>query len=108
MSEQHTATPWNLELRTLFNGGTYLGNVVDAAGETIRVTGFALSSGLVAEANAAFIVRAVNAHDDLVNAAKAVLAEREGEIPTAGWLKDSHDSRKALSDLAAALAKAGA
>lgn len=44
----------------------------------------------------------------VVEAARAVLALRVGDLPSRGWLPDSERSRKALADLHAALATAGA
>jgi len=63
---QHTPTPWDLQTLR-----------VSLVPVMIRVNGYIKET---AEANAAFIVRAVNAHDELVKALRDMLAmvERHG------------------------------
>ena len=80
MSE-HTPTPWRADMGEFppqMKLEPYLRSYVGPDGETIRVKGFALSGGNVemdeARANSEFIVKAVNCHDDLVAALKAVVA----------------------------------
>lgn len=64
-----------------------------------------------AEANAAFIVRVVNCHDDLLAALRALLARMEGESEwldkagyPAAWMVERHDN--ILTPARAAIAKA--
>ena len=89
--QTHTPTPWTLNAERE--------KIEDADGEF--VTRLSLSryhddrADPIAEANAAFIVRACNSHDELVAALRALL--RDGE----------HDD-DAINAAHAALAKAGA
>ena len=66
MSE-HTATPW------MVDPGDGCDLIIDAESEPICRPG---------EANAAFIVRACNAHDELVEAAAAMLENSRANVPT--------------------------
>jgi hypothetical protein len=52
---------------------------VDPASVLAKVSGGPTDDREVAEANAAFIVRAVNAHDDLVKALRRALADELGD-----------------------------
>ena len=78
--DKATSRPWKLARTTVTNGG-WTDDAVDifwiaaddAAGEGVadlyyRTTGGAVVAKRNSEANAALIVRAVNAHDDLVEA----------------------------------------
>lgn len=55
---KHQPGPWSIKGYTLFSGETVVGSVVDANGETVRLTGVALSGGPVCEANARLIAAA--------------------------------------------------
>lgn len=82
MIEQHTATPWQQDEDWIVSGD---GNPVAAA-------------HMNAEANAAFIVRACNAHDDLVRALRHAVEAFEAD----------NDKSWYVAEARAALAKAGA
>jgi len=43
--------------------------------------------------------------DDLLAAAAEILTHRDGDLPTRGWLRDNDRSRKALGQLAEAIAR---
>lgn len=70
---EHTPTPWQQSHRKCPDGG-YRTQIYDAAGDEIATLAwYPVHSGdgsisTAREANAAFIVRAVNAYDDLINA----------------------------------------
>lgn len=74
----HAPTPWALEYTDI--DGPFLEKVVDAKGATIRVKGFALSQGDEPDANAEFIVRAVNAHEQMLEALLDCQALLRGDI----------------------------
>jgi hypothetical protein len=118
MSE-HTPTPWRADMGEFppqMKLEPYLRSYVGPDGETIRVKGFALSGGNVemdeARANSEFIVKAVNCHDDLVAALRAV--EPFGDLRPSKELKKglSPADRKAFDEIIgkvrAALAKVNA
>jgi hypothetical protein len=70
-TQKHTPTPWRAsKARKSSNFCAYVAFVqtVDPASVLAKVSGGPTDDREVAEANAAFIVRAVNAHDDLVKA----------------------------------------
>jgi hypothetical protein len=56
---KHTPTPWG--------ESNYPGDIVDSDGELLA-TAYSMDDGICAGANAAFIVRAVNSHEQLVAA----------------------------------------
>lgn len=89
---KHTPTPWHLAETP--KGKTYItDNYVCVVG-----------AGSVSIQDAAFIVRAVNAHDELVRAGKAILESLlRGEISWASTM-----GRDNLDDLKNAIAKAEA
>jgi hypothetical protein len=107
MEAAHTATPWNLRK----DGQSYNGQSIEAAcmgngyyagiaHTTQRDPHPTLGGGIdqvTAEANAAFIVRACNAHDDLVNALKGLIRAGHALAPSSHEWNAAHD----------ALAKAG-
>ncbi len=100
---EHTATPWQLEEReTDFV-------LQDADGEFINyLTKSRHIDDLIdeeAEANAAFIVRACNAHDQLVKATRECLDQLEHE---AKWGSNSEPLQDAINSARRALAKAEA
>lgn len=67
MSEKHTKLPWHVD---------QYGGVVTNSLDRVVVNGFAPSSGprnKLAEENTTFIIRACNAHDELVAQLKALL-----------------------------------
>lgn len=67
----HTPTPWRVFTAT---NGLYIG-VGEPNGEGILDAGFGVwREGPEAIANAAFIVKAVNAHDELVAALQALIS----------------------------------
>jgi len=96
MSAQHTPTPWEL---SVYNHATQTTTIIGPAdghgGRPIVCDACEQSSG---PDNAAFIVRACNAHDELVAAAVRVLTKRF--IPGVSETSD-------LGALADAVAKAG-
>lgn len=105
MSE-HTPTPWALDIGTYFStNDPYLRSVTGPDGETVRVKGFALSSGKGTEANTALIVRAVNAHTLLVDALTEVNDWIKNWAPTFIY-DDEWDETYAKIEAALALAKA--
>lgn len=93
MSTQHTPTPWHVakdDPAAIFNS---------MGGYVTRIDGNAVQTRAAIEGNAAFIVRACNAHDELVAAlAQIARLSAEGEV--------SANMQYALGDIArAALAK---
>lgn len=90
---QHSPLPWHVAEAS--SGGFF----VDVRGDDSRLLAIAAKTGIrgEAEANAAFIVRAVNAHDDLV----AALTQARREYGAFGRL-----SGEALVQMDAAIAKA--
>jgi hypothetical protein len=100
MSAAHTPTPWAVDDRGLIHEPFFGGDIFAQVYERNR------------EANAAFIVRAVNAHDDLV----AALEDARGRLQVYAGFKDSDrvipsavDNRlKDLASINAAIAKAQA
>lgn len=87
-SIEHTATPWKAKRSNWRNepdaysiyisGDTHISVDEDDGEETVVSTAVAVvlgnaTSGKVTKANADFIVRAVNAHDDLLAACEAAL-----------------------------------
>lgn len=85
----HTATPW------LYRDSPY---VFDSNKNCIAITDTDNASKERIEANAAFIVKAVNAHDELVEACRLAYED---------WQNGEHGS-PAFIALERALAKAGA
>jgi hypothetical protein len=75
MSAQHLPTPWSFESGADNSGDdpdNTLGSIMGAAPLNYHIARVWSDIG-AAEANAAFIVRAVNAHDELVAALRDVL-----------------------------------
>jgi len=107
----HTPVPWKIGAREILYGEMYIG--VDAASRSIaKMTGGYYtrphrpeSKATIAEntANAEFIVRAVNSHDDLLAAC------RVAQDLTDKWKRTEHgaDFNEVDSVLRAAIAKAG-
>jgi hypothetical protein len=95
----HTATPWAVE----DNGNEYWPdiNAKDADGDSVTIA-------TVGRANAEFIVRACNAHDDLVKALQELVASADMIVcrETQATLEDC--DKTLIADARAALAKAGA
>jgi hypothetical protein len=88
MSEQnvaHTPTPWRLEIEG--DERMVVSSAIDKDGDRVLVCdlyrgGYDYSDlGYSMDANAAFIVRAVNSHDELVAALEGICA---GEIDASG------------------------
>ena len=71
MNSKHTATPWLIDkygsVCTQFRADVSQGNIA-WGGKDVRVLGFGLTGTDEARANTAFIVRAVNCHEELVAA----------------------------------------
>ena len=104
MTIKHTPTPWNLESEVNPDGDE---TIVMAHGYEWRICDmyYKPDDGMscdieTAQANAALIVRAVNAHEDLIEALEIaeVIAERS--------VIDGKAPRGALNTIRAALAKA--
>ena len=88
---EHTTTPW--EVFTRFNGGTKELMIVDAVeGESDLIA--TLSTNLRAEGDAAFIIKACNAHDELLSTLKTTLAVLEGVGTTETVKRFVRDARK--------------
>jgi hypothetical protein len=87
----HTPTPWKVEDKT---------TLADSAGHVIAITASREQSDLANEANAAFIVRAVNVHEELMRV--CVYALNELEHPHA----NPENKTLTIQDLKQALAKA--
>ena len=110
----HTATPWDVGASKTevleYNGGKGPFRLIAQAWQGDQITG-AGSTGISqdeAEANAAFIVRACNAHDDLVKALKNLLDYADG-MHRAQAHEEGHDiDYETFPEARAALAKAGA
>ncbi|MBA8886128.1 hypothetical protein FHW12_000319 [Dokdonella fugitiva] len=93
MSAQHTPTPWHT--------GEGKAERIIYADDGFAVADAAVFHGRHVESpanNAAFIVRACNAHDELVAALRRAVEAAEARMPNATFLADAR----------AALAKAGA
>jgi hypothetical protein len=106
----HTPTgaplPWNFKFDEN-SGNTKIGAATEVVG-IIYQQGYPRSS----EENAEFIVRAVNAHDDLVAALEYLLTDALGDNQVAGcgcYVCSEHESPygDAITKARAALAKAG-
>jgi type IV secretory pathway VirB10-like protein len=114
-TQKHTPTPWRAsKARKSSNFGAYVAFVqtVDPASVLAKVSGGPTDDREVAEANAAFIVRAVNAHDDLVKAL-GELADAIEEDQSSDPDMPSHGDtalrlERAVEGARAALSKAGA
>lgn len=90
---KHTALPWQVFTTKT---GVYIG-VGDKEGVGILDAGFGLwSDGAERDANAAFIVRAVNSYDDLLAVAEMALRVFERDFPNG----------QGVIDIRAAIAKA--
>lgn len=105
MNAQHTPTPWHVgdgkAARIIYGQDGYA--IADA-------TVYHGRHGGAEEANAAFIVRAVNAHDDLVAALRKARNAISEEVLAAGDEDHPTIARHAriIDEIDAALAKAGA
>jgi hypothetical protein len=103
----HTPTPWRYETEHTYGHATVYGKG-RKSGQHKQHVAQVWSGGersmRVAEANAAIIVRAVNAHDELVAALSALLDYCAGNVPYFGDKGDA--SREAFDRACAALAKA--
>lgn len=83
----HTPTPWKAFRST--DGHVYIG-IGDKDGGGIADAGFGMwRDGPEREANAELIVRAVNAHDELIECVKAALnmVDGDGMPPNWDWLR---------------------
>ena len=90
MSEtKHTPGPWNLDAPF----PEMANRIVDADGFDIVDMG----PGPSPHANAAFIVQAVNAHDDLVGALSELVELLEGNLPDWYLKKHFNHARAALA-----------
>lgn len=80
MDAKHTPTPWEIS-RSKYKGQEHLGlRNVDSLTEAVwRVDSGAGLNPARDEANAAFIVRAVNAHDELVEALSDIVHSVGGD-----------------------------
>ncbi len=95
-----TPTPWQPiygDMPEDVGGGKYLRHYAGPDGKIISLVGFALAGGTdteEAEANAAYIVKAVNSHAAMVEALTAAERELEaiGPMPT----YDTYDDRRRL------------
>ena len=92
----HTPTPWH-------QGPYYKGDVESREGRICECT--PLSSPRAA-ANAEFIVRAVNAHDDLLAALKDVIAALQADAPGTPLNNRKYDALGARARAAIAKAEA--
>lgn len=99
MSAQRTPTPWETEKPEDSNGYVYVRGV---DGEEAAVCYAAPKS----DGNAAFIVRACNAHDALVSALSDLEAIFDGQEDCDDGVPN--DAMRAMTIIRAALAKAGA
>jgi hypothetical protein len=104
-TQKRTPTPWRASrARKSSNFGAYVAFVQtsDPPSVLAKVSGGPTDDREVAEANAAFIVRAVNAHDDLVKALELIEVDL-----TAGDMPHKTRVYLALDRVRAALSKAG-
>jgi len=67
----HSLLPWQVH-RSSVTGGINVVYEPNGFGRTVVLTGFALGSGKVAEANTEFVYRACNAHYQMLEALKEV------------------------------------
>lgn len=100
MNAQHTALPWFARETTIWSNKR-IDERIKVVANTI--TGHSNDEDL---SNAAFIVRACNAHADLTNALQAIVAELTGPLPP--YSADSHLPPHLLAAAVAALSKASA
>ena len=101
---KHSPLPWIYEV---FPAGTTIWT--DEKGrsrEICKVTPRGEMRDSEGEANAAFIVRAVNSHDDLLNALKAVVERLAGWMEIADPDHVNADDRQALAEARAIISKA--
>jgi hypothetical protein len=94
----HTPTPWYTELDRSIRADDGDGHVALLAGSDFNVA--------TEEANAAFIVRACNAHDALVAALRELIDDADNSGVTAHFKGRGFD--ESIEKARAALAKAGA
>ena len=77
-TQKHTPTPWKTwfceDNKRLKTGHWAFCPAIQADDGVLRIVPFAGIRGDVAEANAAFIVRAVNSHEALIEACKVLLS----------------------------------
>lgn len=97
MEAKHTATPWRKEL---LGDGTV--NVFGSDGYVCDMR----SDDERAHADADLIVRACNAHDDLVKALEDAQSELQGILLTCSKADEEGAVTSAIKDIRAALAKA--
>lgn len=107
MEAKQTPAPWSVIEHSWATTGIYAGEVriavLDIKAEATEDTQIDLEEQM--RANAAFIVRAVNAHDELLAALKLTLAELEAyELPR----DPLHPQRAAVEAARAAIATAAA
>ena len=88
----HSPTPWHVDADTP-------SRIYGSDGYVVARTHFGGACPALNAANAAFIVQAVNAHDDLLAACEAACAD----LPTA---TEADDRERILTTLRAAIAKA--
>jgi len=95
----HTPTPWTATAN--IDAGPYGPSWtvrVDKQVVVASISGAALHGGQErAEANAAFIVRAVNAHDELVAALEGMMLPHEKGWKVTDWTLRMADARAALA-----------
>jgi hypothetical protein len=93
MSE-HTPTPWRVEYDD--NGFFF----IDAPGRPSPYIAATGGEGMANAENAAFIVKAVNSHDALVDALKSCAAVCAGEVTSKSGLIDALEKARAALALA--------
>lgn len=96
----HTPTPWEV-----FDNGRLLVIAPGAGWSVFEIEASHQPDRPTHEANAAFIVRAVNAHDDLVKALRTIVDGASADVSDTAIVIGS-DAKAALAFARAALAKA--
>lgn len=103
MTTQHTPTPWHRNIPPIKKYPTIF------SGRNAHVFGFIPSRGMSAEqaeADADFMLRAVNAHDDLVAALASMISLVHSMLPKHQQSDSSLDNIPQVIAARAALAKA--
>jgi hypothetical protein len=108
MEAKHTATPWYVEKQTYKSSSFYIRGSDENGNQLAWAKGAVAhiprSTVMPSKANAEFIVRACNAHDDLVKAIHAALSLN---VLSEGRVNPGSRMEEVRNMLSAALAKAG-
>lgn len=110
METKHTKTPWKVTEDSTIIGSVTRNVIAECCGYSDKASNGDYASIIekqgTREANAAFIVRAVNAHDDLVAALEAAVRYVDDVSEATIFGDNDHADYDLLDELRTALAKA--